>query len=104
MRSDEVSAANVVVASKTADVSNERVKGRICGALEMKRLKSSKQVDVLAITEADRWFVYNGAIMNRRMLLAFTMTIVIAATGCNKNPGAGGGSTVQGSNRSGHRG
>jgi hypothetical protein len=84
----------VVVASKTADVSNERVKGRICGALELKRLKSSKQVDVLAITEADRWFVYNGAIMNRRMLLAFTMTMVIAATGCNKNRDAAGGSTV----------
>ena len=47
-----------------------------------------------AITEADRWFVYNGAIMNRRMLLVFTMTIAIAATGCNKNRDAAGGSTV----------
>ena len=53
----ELSAANVVVASRTAEVSNERMKGRICGALEMKKVKSSKQLHAgfieRGITEVD---------------------------------------------------
>ena len=51
MRSVAVSAANVVVASRTAEVSNERMKGRICGALEMKRVKSSKSSHAMKSTQ-----------------------------------------------------
>src|SRR5678815_1227278 len=91
MRSVALSAAKVGRTRTSAMDNARRVEGRICAALELIQSKNSKS----DITEGRAGFDYNGAIMNRNVIVLALTAAVFISIGCNKTPGGGSGSAVK---------